>query len=332
MNPALNSAASTPDVKSDSVLTAYRKMLLIRLCEEKIRQEYAKDEMKTPVHLGIGGEAISVGVMACLPKNVQAFGTYRNHALYLSLTDDVDGFFAEIYGKATGPGKGKAGSMHLALPERGMIATSAVVASTIPVAVGYAFANAYKETHEPVVCFFGDGAVEEGVFQESLNFACLKKLPILFVCEDNDLAIHTPTRDRQGYRSIPDLVKAYPCHAASAEGFDIQEVIHQTKHVLARMAEDSQPGFLHFKYFRYMEHVGPSEDFKFNYRARPSETEWVHWDPLLRYEKHLQSHGYSATELQAVRKSLQERIDRSVVAAQQAPFPDPSELYKDLLI
>src|SRR5689334_17659126 len=107
MNPALHNDSRRTETKSDVLLTLYRKMLLVRLCEEKIRQEYSKDEMKTPVHLGIGGEAISVGVTACLPKSAKTFGTYRNHALFLSMTDDVEGFFAELYGKATGPGKGK---------------------------------------------------------------------------------------------------------------------------------------------------------------------------------------------------------------------------------
>lgn len=328
---ALDNASAATD-RSRELLALYRKMLLVRLCEEKIRQEYSKDEMKTPVHIGIGAEAISVGVTACLPKGAKTFGTYRNHALYLSVTDDVEGFFAELYGKATGPGKGKAGSMHLAHPERGLVATSAVVASTIPVAVGCAFAHAYRGSSDLIVSFFGDGAVEEGVFCESLNFACLKRLPILFVCEDNELAIHTPIKDRQGYRSIVELAGAYQCHAAGADGYDVSDVVLRTKQILSRMAEDPKPGFLHFKYFRYFEHVGPGEDFKAGYRSRPSAEDMAAWDPVSRGEQLLRRDGVSDPEMQAIRQSLQERIDRSVCAAQQAPFPDPSELFTDVLL
>jgi TPP-dependent pyruvate/acetoin dehydrogenase alpha subunit len=321
-----------PSDRNVEPLALYRKMLLVRLCEETIRQEYFKDDMKTPVHMGIGSEAISVGVMAVLPKTAKAFGTYRNHALYLTVTDDVDGFFAELYGRRAGPGKGKAGSMHLAFPERGLVATSAVVASTIPVAVGCAFAQAYQGSKDLTVSFFGDGAIEEGVFSESLNFACLKRLPILFVCEDNGLAIHTPVNARQGYRSITGIANAYECHTASGDGYDAVEVAALTKQLLARMAEDGKPGFLHLKYFRFLEHVGPNEDFKAGYRPKPSTEELASWDPILRAEERLRQSGISDQEMLAIRKSLQERIDRSVAAAQAAPFADHSELFTDVLL
>ena len=145
-------------------LSLYRKLVLIRQAEEKIREEYLNDEMKTPVHLGIGAEGISVGVCHCLPEGSKTFGTYRNHALYLTMTGDVNGFFAELYGRLPGPGKGKAGSMHLSAPEQGLMATSAVVGTTIPLAVSAALAEAYKKGSGIAVVFFGDGAVEEGVF------------------------------------------------------------------------------------------------------------------------------------------------------------------------
>src|SRR3972149_8100157 len=123
---------------SEEAVELYTKLLLARKAEERICSEYSKNEMKTPMHLGIGGEAIPVGVCHCLPPGTKAFGTYRNHALYLAMTDDTDSFFAELYGKATGGAKGKAGSMHLSAPERGLVATSAVVGTTIPLAVGAA--------------------------------------------------------------------------------------------------------------------------------------------------------------------------------------------------
>ena len=157
----------------------YKKLYLIRRVEERIQELYFDDEMKTPMHMSMGGEAISVGVCEALGRKNQVFGSYRTHALYLSKTEETDRFFAEMYGKETGTAKGLAGSMHLASPEAGMIMTSAVVATTIPVAVGAALAAVYLKSGNIIASFFGDGATDEGVFWESLNFACLKKLPIL---------------------------------------------------------------------------------------------------------------------------------------------------------
>ncbi|MEE8557435.1 MAG: thiamine pyrophosphate-dependent dehydrogenase E1 component subunit alpha, partial [Myxococcota bacterium] len=167
----------------------YRRMLLIRRAEMVIQERYGEDEMKTPVHLCIGQEAVAVGVCDALSEGDQAVGTYRSHGIYLAMSDDPEGMFGELYGRVTGPGRGKAGSMHLAHPDSGLMLTSAVVGTTIPVALGLAYAHLIRGDGRRVAAFFGDGAVDEGVFWESLNFACLKRLPVLFVCEDNGLAI-----------------------------------------------------------------------------------------------------------------------------------------------
>ena len=315
----------------DRDLALYEKVVLIRRSEEKIRSEYMKDEMKTPVHLGIGQEAIAAGVCAALPKNTKAFGTYRNHGIYLSMTDDLDGFFGELYGRATGCGKGKAGSMHMCLPEKGLVATSAVVATTIPVAVGAAFANKYRKSGDLAVVFFGDGAVEEGVFWESMNFAALHKLNILFVCEDNTLAIHTHVKDRQGFRSIPEAAKIYDCHVITGNGYDATEVFKLTQGALSLMKEDPKPAFLYLNYFRFLEHVGPAEDFPAGYRARPSEQELREKDPVSVLKKKLLAEGATEAQLAQIETRLQTRIDAAAVKAQAAPFPAPDELFKDVL-
>jgi len=311
-------------------LRLYRTLMLVRLAEERIREEYAKDAMKTPVHLGIGQEGIVVGICHCLPPRTKTFGTYRNHALYLAMTQETDGFFAELYGKVTGPGKGKAGSMHIASPDHGLCATSAVVGTTIPLAVGAALANAYRGSSDLVATFFGDGAVEEGVFWESVNFACLRRLRVLFVCEDNGLAIHTPTAQRQGFRSIPEAVKAFDCHVMSGDGSDLMGVIGSTRRVLQQMDEEPKPGFLHFTYFRFLEHVGPREDFDAGYRQRPSAAERARLDPVAHFERLLGQNGCSASELAEIRAALEAQIARSIQRAHEAPFPPPAELYTDV--
>lgn len=312
------------------MLQFYCKLLLIRLAEEKIRQEYFKDEMKTPVHLGLGQEAIAVGVCHALSPETKTFGTYRNHALYLAVTEDTDSFFAELYGKVTGSGKGKAGSMHLSAPDRGLMATSAVVATTIPLAVGAALANNYRGSKALVASFFGDGALEEGVFWESLNFACLRRLRVLFVCEDNGLAIHTPTSQRQGFRSVAEALHGFQCHVLSGDGSDLAEVVTTTKQMLERMDRDPKPGILHFTYFRLLEHVGPGEDFDAGYRRRPTAEELERLDPVRRFEQQLRQLPCAPAELAAVRQAVEDKIARSISAAQQAPFPSPETLYTDV--
>ncbi len=328
------SASAAGPVSARAELKAlYRTLLLARRAEELIRREYASDQMKTPVHLGIGQEAIPVGVCHALPAGSQTFGTYRNHALYLAVTGDSDGFFGELYGRATGPGKGKAGSMHLASPARGLMATSAVVGTTIPVAVGAALAHAYQgRTDDVVAVFFGDGAVEEGVFWESLNFACLRRLRVLFVCEDNGLAIHTPTEQRQGFRSIPEAVQGFRCHVASCHGEDVLDVSAATRGLLQRMREEPQPAVLHARYFRLLEHVGPREDFEAGYRTRPSSDELKAWDPVHRLEQVLAEQGWTPAELTEIRADVDARLEASLRNAQAAPFPAPEELHQDVLV
>lgn len=317
-------------LEKSEALELYRKLIVARLAEEKIRQEYSKDQMKTPVHLGIGQEAIAVGVCSCLPAGSKTFGTYRNHALYLAVTEDTDAFFGELYGKVTGPGRGKAGSMHLSAPERGLLATSAVVGTTIPLAVGAALAHAYRKSDALAAVFFGDGALEEGVFWESLNFACLRRLRVLLVCEDNGLAIHTPTSQRQGFRSIEEVLKGFRCHVASGNGSDLLDVIRTTRTLLARMAQEAQPGFLHLTYFRFLEHVGPREDFEAGYRRAPSPEERTQRDPVARFEQELCRNGCSSTELAAIKQSVVDQLARSLEGAQRAAFASSSELHTDV--
>ena len=309
----------------------YRELLLVRRAEERIRKEYPQDQIKTPVHLGIGGEAIAVGVCHCLPEGSKTFGTYRNHALYLTVTGNTASFFAELFGKATGPSKGKAGSMHLCAPDHGLMATSAVVGTPIPLAVGSALANSYRGDPGIVAVFFGDGAVEEGVFWESLNFACLHRLRVLFVCENNGLAIHTPTSARQGFRSIQEAVAGFNCHVASGDGRDIQSVVETTRQILSRMLEDPKPGFVHLSYFRFLEHVGPQEDFDAGYRPRPTPAEMEQQDPVLNLENYIHKKYQLDGELDTIKAGIDEEIERSVRAAQAAEFPNAAELYKDVL-
>lgn len=310
-------------VSREDAFAIYRKIYLVRKCEETIRQVYNQNEIKTPVHLCNGSEAIAVCVILALPAGSKVFGTYRNHGLYLMMTEDTDGFFSELYGKSSGCLEGKAGSMHLALPERGFVLTSAIVGTTIPVAVGAALAHSYRAEEKYVAVFFGDGALDEGAFWESLNFACLKKLRVLFVCEDNGLAIHADKREREGYRSILDVVRGFHCYSGGGEGYLPEKVLSLTRELLVQMSKEAKPAFLHFDYFRFLEHVGVNEDFEAGYREKPNSETLTQKDPLIQAERIALAKGCSTREFEAVRKSLDEKITLSLSKAQQAPFPNP---------
>lgn len=313
---------------SPSVLLGfYRRMYLIRRAEDYIIRHYAENEMKTPMHMSVGEEAIVTGVTMALAKRDLVFGTYRSHGLYLAKTGETDKFFAELYGKVAGSARGKAGSMHLALPEKGLVMTSAVVGTTIPVAVGAALAQKYQGSGRTVAVFFGDGALHEGVFWESLNFACLKRLPILFVCEDNNFAIHSSMRERAGHRPIAEVVSKFFCHAASLRTTDAVKIYHLTAKTLKKMARDGKPGFLHLQYYRYLEHVGVQEDFRFGYRSKREFLRWKKVDPLVVARRRLLRVGIPTDKIAAIEHQIDRQVERSARRARKAPSPPPQELF-----
>ena len=180
----------------------FRTALLIRLVEDRIIELYPSDKIQSPVHLSIGQEAVAVGVCDALRPDDLVFATYRSHGFYIAKGGRLDAMFAELCGRKGGISGGKAGSMHLAAPHAGLMGSSAVVASTIPHAVGAALSFKRHGSSRIAVAVFGDGATEEGVYHESLNFAQLMKVPVLFLCEDNGLAVHSHRPVRQAYRLI----------------------------------------------------------------------------------------------------------------------------------
>ncbi|MBF0227312.1 MAG: thiamine pyrophosphate-dependent dehydrogenase E1 component subunit alpha [Desulfobacterales bacterium] len=306
----------------------YKKMYLIRRAEEKIREHYLEDEMKTPMHMSMGEEAIVAGVCHALKDSDQVLGTYRSHALYLAKTMETDYFFAEMYGKATGIARGKSGSMHLSAINKGLLSCSAIVASNIPVAVGVAFANRYKKNGKKVAVFFGDGALDEGVFWESLNSACMMKLPVIFVCEDNDLAVHTHRKFRTGYDSICDVVSKFHCNVFSESTTEVNRVYNLTLEAIRAMDENQKPCFMHFRYYRYLEHVGINEDFDAGYRTKEEYFQWLKKDPIYLQRATLIEMSIGEEYIKALEKAIDSSICQSIERAKNALFSDTSEIYE----
>jgi TPP-dependent pyruvate/acetoin dehydrogenase alpha subunit len=304
----------------------YRSLYRIRRIEEEVVRVYPTDKVKSPIHLSIGQEAVSVGVCEALQTNDIVFGTYRNHALYLAKGGDVKKMIAELYGKATGCAKGKGGSMHLVDVAVGVMGGSAVVATTIPQAVGFAFALKLQRSDRIVVSFFGDGAVEEGAFHESLNFAALKKLPIVFVCENNFYAIHSRQEARQSPPDICTLASAYGMTAERLENNDVLR-IHEsiTTAVGDLRAGAAGPRFFECMTYRWKEHVGPADDFQGGYRSYEEARPWIEGDQVKRMGQMI------APEARAlIEKEVEAEIAEAFAFAEASPFPEPSELFTDV--
>jgi TPP-dependent pyruvate/acetoin dehydrogenase alpha subunit len=304
----------------------YRSLYRIRRIEEAFARVYPTDKIKSPVHLSIGQEAVSVGVCAALRADDVVFGTYRGHALYLAKGGDMKAMAAELYGKATGCTKGKGGSMHLISTEAGMMGASAVVGTTIANAIGYAYALQHQKRDAIVVSFFGDGGTEEGVFPESLNFAALKRLPILFVCENNGYAIHTCQQRRQGKPDICARAQAYGIPAERIEHNDVLYLFERTRALTAKVRAGGGPHFLEVMTYRWREHVGPNNDFHLGYRAEEEAAPWVENDQVKRLESMI-----SSQKCQEIQEEVEAEVEAALAFAEESPEPELAELYTDVL-
>lgn len=302
----------------------YRKLFLVRHVEERVAHVYPTDKVKSPVHLSIGQEPPSVGVCAALRSQDIVFGTYRGHALYLAKGGSLNAMIAELYGKASGCAKGKGGSMHLADKSVGVMGTSAIVSTTIPQAVGYALAEKMRGTDVVVSVFFGDGATEEGVFWESINFASLKNLPVVFVCENNKYAIHTPISSRVLEPNYCERVAAFGVPSTKVSNNDVLEIYRAAKTAVSN-AHTSGPQFLEVETYRWREHVGPGTDWHLGYRTEREVRDWMARDELIRIATFLPK-----DDVTRIQSEITELVDQAFDFAERSDFPDAEELYSDV--
>ncbi len=294
--------------------------LRIRLVEEKIVELYSLDKIQSPVHLSIGQEAIAVGICDNLKKDDLIFINYRGHAFYLAKGASLFELFAELYGKSTGFAKGKGGSMHLAFPKKGVMGASAVVASTIPHAVGAALASKIRGEDKIFVAIFGDGATGQGVYHESLNFASLHKLNVLFLCENNGLAAYTPIVQRQSF-DFCKHVKSYGIEYVKIdEGYDFELISSVSKGVIDEIRRKNQPMFLEIKACRYKEHVGPGDDPDGS-RDIQAVNAWKKLDPLIANTKLINKFSLK----------IKEEINEAVDFAENSPMPQHDDLLRDVI-
>jgi TPP-dependent pyruvate/acetoin dehydrogenase alpha subunit len=311
-----------PRADGETLERLYRKLYLTRRFEEVVADIYPTDKIKSPVHLSIGQEPIAVGVCDALRADDVVSGTYRGHAAYLAKGGDAKAMMAELFGKDGGCARGKGGSMHLVDIAHGVLGSSAVVGSTVPIAMGYAFALKREGRGRVVAAFFGDGATEEGVLWESLNFAALHKLPILFVCENNGYAIHEPIEKRWAARDLIAKVTAFGLPASRMDGSDVVAIRAAAASAVGPMRTGAHgPSFIECLTYRWREHVGPNADFDAGYRSRAELEPWAAADAVTRV---------GAMIGPAVRHTIESEIERqvrdAVSFAEQSSMPALSEL------
>ncbi len=309
----------------------YRVMLKIRLAEQRIASLYPSDKIQSPVHLSIGQEAVSAGVCRALRATDHVYGTYRGHGLFISKGGDLKAMFAELYGKDTGCARGKGGSMHLVAPQIGLMGCSAVVASTIPVATGDALASTMQGRPRVVAAVFGDGGVDEGVFFESVNFAVLKSLPIIYVCENNGLAVHSTVSDRHRRTELFRISEGLGLPGQRYDGNDVGVVYTTMADAVERVRQGGGPVLLEYMTYRWYEHVGPGTDYHETYRDPQEAARALSHDPLERARAMLAAR-FGVTEAM-VRQWEQEtlrEIDEAVAFAERSPFPSVDRLSEDL--
>jgi pyruvate dehydrogenase E1 component alpha subunit len=307
-------------------LSLYETLFLVRRSEEAIIQYYAGNEMKTPMHMSMGQEAIAVGVCAALGDAADIFSSYRSHAAFLARTGKVEAFFAELFGRIGGTAEGKAGSMHVADFDAGHLCSTAIVGSGIPVALGVAFANQRLKNGRVAATFFGDGATEEGAFWESLNAACALRLPVLFVCEDNGLAVHTDKAARHGFRSIARVIERFDCLVIEDDSNDVERIRAITREAAERALSERRPAFLIFECYRYLEHVGIDPDFDAGYREKAAYERYLEKDCLAMQRQRLIEYGIEEATIGALEARIEARIESSIEAARRSPLPPPDRL------
>ena len=314
------------------MLWLYQKMLEIRTCEESFVGPILSGEIKCPVHLYSGEEAIAAGVGAHLNPRDHIFGTHRSHGHYLAKGGDLAELVAEIYCKENGCSRGRGGSMHLVYPERGMLGSAPIVAGTISLALGAALASALRKKGQVTVSFFGDGATGEGVLYEALNFAALRKLPLIFVCENNLYSTHLPISECRVDKDIAEIAAPFGIPSLRVDGNDVMKVYEVAGIAVDQCRNGGGPYFLEFLTYRLRGHVGPNDNIQgsqTDIRPRGEIEEWTNRDPISRVEKELMHLGFlSKEQIESIRKEISHKVEHAHQRARKGSRPKPQHLKK----
>lgn len=310
----------------------YRSALRIRLVEQKIASEYSQAAMRCPVHLSIGQEIASAIVGLNQQMNDTAVSTHRAHAHYLAKGGDLYRMVAEIYGKVTGCCKGRGGSMHLIDLSVGFLGSSAIVGNSIPIGVGSGFAHRLENTDSLSFVFLGDGAIEEGSFYESVNFAAVRDLPVVFVCENNLYSVYTDLGPRQPLgRNISEMVRAIGVRAHKIDVSNPIAAYKQVNGLIRASRKTGSPVFIEFLTYRWLEHCGPNDDDGLGYRPIGELQNWRANDPLNKLQDLLESnYNFKPEDLAEISREISNEIKTVFERVKADRFPTIEECMSDV--
>lgn len=323
--------AKNINIPKKYLLEMYYLILKIRKVQLEIEKLYHLDQMKTPVHLCLGQEAIAAGVCVNLKKEDYVSSNHRGHGHYIAKGGDLKAMVAELYCKETGCSRGRGGSMHLIDTSVGLLGSSSIVGGGIPIAVGEALGIALQKEKRVSVVFFGDAASEEGSLYESMNFAALKKLPVIFVCENNFYSVCSHIDSRQANGDISMRPKAFKIPAYRIDGTDALDVCRKAKEAIDRARRGDGPSFLECRAYRWCGHSGSGDEHKDKYRKASEWREWIKKDPLVILQKQLIKSGALKQDLiKAFNKDIDDQVAEAFQFAEDSPLPKPDQLKKYL--
>lgn len=315
----------------DELLWAYEHMALIRAFEEKAAELFLANRIPGFVHLYAGEEAVAVGVMAALRPDDVIASTHRGHGHSIAKGVDVKAMMAELFGRSTGSCKGKGGSMHIADLDKGMLGANGIVGGGVPLAVGAALSAKLRGSGQVAVSFFGDGASNQGTVHEAMNLAAIWELPVVFVCENNGYAESTPVDYAVSVRDIAERAAAYGMPGVTVDGLDFFAVNEAAREAVARARSGGGPSLVECKTYRYYGHF--LGDTTTRYRTPEEEAHYRALDPLKRFRQATLEQGLlDAEELERIDADVARRIEEAVRFAEESPWPEPEELYRDVYV
>ncbi|MGE3149322.1 MAG: thiamine pyrophosphate-dependent dehydrogenase E1 component subunit alpha [Pseudorhodoplanes sp.] len=315
-------------------LELHRRLLEVRHCEEVLARLYKQQEMRTPTHFGLGQEAVAVGVCSALRADDVVYTHHRSHNHYIAKGGSFLALAAELYGRETGCSGGRGGSVHLTAREVGFVASSAILGEMVAVATGSALAFQMDGSSQVAVSFFGEATCEEGVFHESLNYAAIKKLPVLYVCENNLYSTESALTVRQpAGLDLCERARAFRVKARRVDGNDVMAVYDATQELLEVLRTGQGPAFLECMTYRWLEHVGPNFDHDMgrDYRSREEVEIWMQRCPVKRSAAALIADGMATREeLERMNADVAAATEAAAVQARRAPFPTADRLFENV--
>jgi len=316
------------DIPKETLLLMYEQMLKIRHFENRVKDLFAGGELPGFVHLYLGEEAVASGACAALQDGDYITSTHRGHGHIIAKGGEMKYMMAELFGKATGYNKGKGGSMHIACPELGVLGANGIVGAGIPLATGAALAAKYRKSGQVVICFFGDGASNEGMFHESLNIAGAFDLPVIYVCENNLYAVGTRQSEVRKVEDIADRATGYGMPGLVIDGNDVIAVYEAVKEAVSRARAGEGPTLIECKTYRWRGHFEGEVD---NYRLPEEIKAWIKREPLAPYRKLLLDQGVLNEEkAQAMEQRVIAELEEAVGFARQSPLPKPETAMEGL--